>query len=183
MRRVAVQGNSGSGKSTLARQLAGVLDVPHIELDAIHHLPGWQPIDRDTFRAEVTACCAADGWVIDGNYSAVRDLVLDAADTLVYLDLRLPVVMVQVTCRTVRRMRTGEELWNGNREQWGSLAKITPAENVVLWSLTRHRLHRRRAAAQEAAPDPPHLRVVRLRSRRAVAAWLASVSAADGADR
>ncbi len=121
--------------------------------------------------------------MIDGNYSEVRDLVLAAADTLVYLDLRLPVVMVQVTRRTLRRMRTGEELWNGNREEWRSLTKVDPAENVVLWSLTRHRVHRRRAAAQEAAPDPPHLRVVRLRSRPAVAAWLASVSAADGADR
>ncbi len=61
MRRVAIQGNSGSGKSTLAHQLAAILAVPHVELDAIHHLPGWQPIDRDTFRAEVTARCAGEG--------------------------------------------------------------------------------------------------------------------------
>ena len=42
MRRVSVVGCPGTGKSTLGRQLAGVLGVPFVELDAIFHLPGWQ---------------------------------------------------------------------------------------------------------------------------------------------
>jgi adenylate kinase family enzyme len=37
--RVAVRGGTGSGKSTFARELARRLDVPHVELDALHHGP------------------------------------------------------------------------------------------------------------------------------------------------
>ena len=53
-RRVAVVGNSGSGKSTLARTLAARLSAEYIELDAIHHLADWKPIERDEMRRIVS---------------------------------------------------------------------------------------------------------------------------------
>jgi len=74
VRRVSVVGTSGSGKSTLASQLADILGVPHLELDAVHHQPGWEPLPTDEFRRVVAARAAAGGWVIDGNYGRVRDL-------------------------------------------------------------------------------------------------------------
>lgn len=37
--RVLVAGTSGAGKTTLARRTAAVLDIPHIELDALYHGP------------------------------------------------------------------------------------------------------------------------------------------------
>jgi cytidylate kinase len=45
MRRVSVVGNSGSGRSRLAARIAAGLAVPHVELDALYHLAGWQPAD------------------------------------------------------------------------------------------------------------------------------------------
>ncbi len=38
---IHVTGSICSGKSALAARLAAVLDVPHINLDALHRLPGW----------------------------------------------------------------------------------------------------------------------------------------------
>ena len=75
VRRVSVVENSGSGKSTLAKSLGLVLGVPHLELDAVFHQPGWVPLPDDEFRRAVAADVAADGWVTDGNYSVVRPLV------------------------------------------------------------------------------------------------------------
>lgn len=82
-------GNSGSAKSTLARKLAAVLCLPHLELelelelelDSVFHQPDWVPLHADEFRQAITAATARDGWVIDGNYSAVRPLIWARADT------------------------------------------------------------------------------------------------------
>src|SRR5690349_8719035 len=128
MRRVSVVGNSGSGKSTLARRVAERLGVPYVELDAIHHLPGWTPIDPDEFRAKVDEITAADTWVVDGNYRAlvVEGPVWARADTVVWLDLPRAVVMRQVIGRTLRRSITREELWNGNREPLGNFVRWDP---------------------------------------------------------
>ncbi|HET8657654.1 MAG TPA: hypothetical protein VFM55_01495 [Micromonosporaceae bacterium] len=114
MRRVAVVGNSGSGKTVLGRALAGQLAVPFVELDAIYHQPGWQTLPAPELRRRVEALVAGDGWVMDGNYSAVRDLVWARADTVVYFDLPRRVVMRQVILRTLGRLVTRAELWNGS---------------------------------------------------------------------
>src|SRR6202012_4749637 len=97
VRRIAVVGNSGSGKSTLARRLAVALGVPCLELDSVFHLPGWQELPRQEFQRLVTARVSADGWAVDGNYSAVRDIVWAHADTVVWLDPPKRTVMRQVT--------------------------------------------------------------------------------------
>jgi adenylate kinase family enzyme len=62
-----VVGNSGSGKSTVASALAARLRVPWVELDALYHQAGWQPLPAEEFRARVAATITADGWVVDGN--------------------------------------------------------------------------------------------------------------------
>jgi adenylate kinase family enzyme len=84
---VSVVGTSGSGKSTLARELAVILGVPHPELDSVNQQPGWVPLPTDEFRQVVAVRLAEDGWVVDGNYSAVRLLVWALADTVTWLDL------------------------------------------------------------------------------------------------
>jgi adenylate kinase family enzyme len=86
MRRVSVTGAMGSGKTTFGRRLARVLGVPFLDLDSIFHQPGGTELPQDEFQARVSKVISGDGWVVDGNYGAVRDLVSAAADTVVFLD-------------------------------------------------------------------------------------------------
>lgn len=180
MRRVSVVGNSGSGKSTVARAIAARLGVPHIELDAIHHQADWMPSPPERLREAVTRGIESDGWVVDGNYAGVRDLVWARADTVVWLDMPRMLVMWQVLTRTLRRIARGEELWNGNRERWHNLFTLDPEESVVLWAWSRHGTYRERY--QRAMDDPAwsHLRFVRVRSRREAARLLVSLPPAGG---
>jgi len=59
LRRVVVIGCSGSGKSTLARELASTLHTSHVELDALHWGPGWQPRPTEYARFVVAARATA----------------------------------------------------------------------------------------------------------------------------
>src|SRR3546814_17035493 len=72
-RRVSVGGVPGAGKSTVGRELARRLGSRFVELDSIHHQPGWTPLPREPFRARVAEELEADTWVVDGNYSAVQE--------------------------------------------------------------------------------------------------------------
>lgn len=169
-------GCSGSGKTTLARSLASTLGVPHIELDAIFHQPGWTPLDDDTFRVRVEQAADAPGWVVDGNYSIVQDVVWQRADTVVWFDLSFAVVMARTIRRTVRRVFTRQELWNGNREPWSNLFSWDPEKSIIAWSATRHRVYRQRYDEAERDPRWAGLDFVRLRSQREVEAFLAEVT-------
>ena len=175
-RRIAIYGPSGSGKTTMGRDLGELLDLPVVELDAIHHLPNWQERPVDEFRTIVSSTLDAyeDGWVCDGNYHAVRDIVMPRADTIVWLRLPFRVVYWRLLTRTIVRSLRREELWNGNRESF-RLAFFS-RDSILLWGLTHWRAHRRgveRDLAQYEHADDLRL----LRSSREVNLFLADVAA------
>jgi adenylate kinase family enzyme len=168
-------GCSGSGKTTLARSLASTLGLSHIELDAIFHQPGWTPLDEEAFRARVGQVTEAAGWVVDGNYSVVQDIVWPRADTVVWFDLSFAVVMARTIRRTLQRVVTRQELWNGNREPWSNLFSWNPEKSIIAWSATRHRVYRQRYGEAEHDPRWAGLDFVRLGSQRQADAFLAEV--------
>lgn len=177
MRRVVVGGSTGAGKTTFARELARRMRVPVIELDALHWGPQWTEAPLPVFRERVAAAVAADAWVVDGNYSVSRDLTWGRADTLVWLDYSFPVIAWRLFRRTNRRIRSGEELWNGNRERFRGA--YLSKESLYVWLLRSYWARRRNWPAALAGPQGRHLEVLRFRSPRAAAAWLATRNAPD----
>jgi adenylate kinase family enzyme len=175
---VAVVGCSGSGKTTLAATLARVLGVSHVELDSIYHQAGWTPLPDNEFRARVARAIEPDSWVVDGSYAAVQDIVWREADTVVWFDLSFARVMARTIRRTLRRTFTGEELWNGNKEQLSNLWSLKPEKSIIAWTATRHRVYRRRYS--EASHDPrwAGLDFVRLRTQADAGALVERVTTA-----
>jgi adenylate kinase family enzyme len=175
--RIAVVGTSGNGKTTVARELAERLGVPYVELDALFHGPDWTETPIDEFRRRVAAATEADGWVVDGNYQTkLGDLVLRRADTVVWLDQPLPLLVWRITRRTISRIRRREELWNGNRESWRG--GFFGWESMLAWTI-RSYFSRRRLFPEQLARHPD---LVHLRSRRAIERWLSSAAPKE-ADR
>jgi adenylate kinase family enzyme len=168
-RRIAVRGASGAGKTTFSAELARRLGVPHVELDALHHGPNWTEASPAELQARVRAALAAapGGWVVDGNYERkIGRLVVDQADTVVWLDLPLPLLLRRLTARSVRRIVRGTELWNGNRETWRGL--LWGRDSLVPWTVRAYFRQR----AQWPAVLAGHPGVVRLRSPEAARDWL-----------
>ncbi len=177
MRRVSVVGGSCTGKTTLARELAARLGVPHVELDALNHLPGWREAPADELRARVEEALAAapEGWVADGNYHGkIGALVLERADAVVWLDPPYATAVRRVLRRTWRRLVRRTELWNGNGE---SLRTALSRDSIVWWVLRTHRRYRRTLPARFA--EAPGVPVVRLRSAREARRWLEDVALPD----
>lgn len=170
MRRVAVFGTTGSGKSWLAERVASQAGLRVIELDALYWGRNWQPAPLELFRHRVERETVGDGWIVVGNYAQVRDLVWRPADTLIWLDLSLPLVMSRLVRRTVKRVATGEELWGtGNRETIANT--FFSHDSILLWALKTHRLNRERFA-RECQGLSEDKRIVRLQNSREIETFL-----------
>ena len=85
-----------------------------MEIDSLYHGAGWTP--RANFVAEVEAFSDGPEWVIEWQYRAVRRLLVERADTLVWLDYSSWLQMTRLVGRTMRRRLARQELWNGNYE-------------------------------------------------------------------
>ncbi len=178
VQRVSIVGNSGSGKSTLGRKIASAIGADYIELDSIHHLANWTPIDPDEFRSKVAAIASSSTWVIDGNYRTVvvDGPVWEQADTVVWLDLPRHVIMRQVIWRSLRRAVTRETLWNGNREAPRNLVAWDPHQSIIRWSWTQHAKYIERYAPAMVDDKYAHIQFVRLRSHAEADAFVGGLT-------
>ena len=157
---------SGNGKTTFGRSLANRLGVPFHELDALNHGPGWSEASPHELRASVEPLLAGESWVVDGLYRGkLGTLVLDAADTVVWLDLPILVWLPRLARRTALRLARREELWNGNRET--VRGAVGGREALIPFALRSH-FRRRREYPAALAGYP----VVRLRSTASVDSFL-----------
>ena len=170
--RISVIGTSGSGKTTLARKISQRLAIPHIELDYLHWEPNWVEVSDEIFRQRVTDALKNESWVVDGNYSKVRDTIWIQADTLVWLDYSFFTVMSRVTKRAMIRIITKQEVCNGNYETWGNLFS---RESIILWSLQTYHRRRREYPVLFKQPEYSHLNIVHLRTAKATEDWLLSL--------
>ena len=177
LRRIVVVGSSCSGKTTLANSLSEKLGSPHIELDAIHWLPDWVPRPVEEFRKLTSVAIAEESWVVDGNYSSVRDLVWPRATTLVWLNHPFRIVFWRALRRTISRAITRKELYSGNRETFAQA--FFSRESILWWVITTFRRRRREYQAVFQRGDFPHLGVVELK-RPADADRLLQSLQADG---
>ena len=164
LRRVVIIGTSGAGKTTLARCLAARMGVRHIEFDAYRHGPNWTPTPNRVLRQNVAKDIAADGWIADGNYTVVRDIVWTRATAIIWLDYAFPVVFWRLFWRTMGRCVKRTELWNGNREKlwWHFFTK----DSLFLWAFQTHWSRKKELIAAFGQPQHRHLAVFRLRSPR-----------------
>ena len=152
MQRVALVGPAGSGKTTFGRRLGAAASLPLVELDGIYHQPGWEELAAEPFRRRVDEIVRTERWIIDGNYSVVRDLVWARADTVVCFDIGRIVVLRRVLARTLRRAITRETLWNGNREPLTNFYRWDPNKNVIRWAWVKYPEYS--TCDREAEADP-----------------------------
>jgi adenylate kinase family enzyme len=170
--RIVVVGTSAAGKSTLAAELAMLLGVARVELDALFWGPGWQARPHDEFLRLVDAATRGAAWVADGNYGSVRAHLWPRATTVLWLNYGLPVVLWRGLRRTLLRVFTQQELWHGNRE---SAARAFFSRDSILWWILGTHGRRKQELAALRAERRFAVDWIEFRHPREAAAWLCSL--------
>jgi adenylate kinase family enzyme len=168
MRRIMIIGSGGAGKSTLARQLSERLSLPLVGLDACYWSAGWVPTPPAEWSARVDELSSTDAWVMDGNYGGTLDLRLERCDTVIFLDLPRVVCLWSAIARWIRhRGKSRPDMAEGCPE------KIDWEFARWIWNYPSSR---REGILAKLAALPPSKQAIVLRSRRAVAEFVESLT-------
>jgi adenylate kinase family enzyme len=160
LQRVLIIGSGGSGKSVFARELAEILGLPVVHLDAHHWRPNWIAPAADEWKRTIESLCAEPRWIMDGNYGGTMDSRLACSDTVIFLDLPRSVCLWRVLKRQLKYAgRTRPEMAPGCPERF-SLEFIS-----WIWS---YRKRRRPGVLARLAALGPAQRAIVLTSPRDV---------------
>ncbi|MDN4503642.1 adenylate kinase [Alteromonadaceae bacterium BrNp21-10] len=112
MQKIAVFGKPGSGKSTLSKKLAAETNIKLHPLDSIVYQSNGDLVDRQTYDEAHHNILSTDRWIIDG-FGPIESFFkrLDAADTLIYIELPYAVSYWLVTKRFLKGMFVKPEGW------------------------------------------------------------------------
>ena len=164
MERLVIIGSSCSGKTAMARRVAEILQVPHIELDAIHWLPDWKERADNEFRELVSSAVAADRWVVDGNYTLAQDIVWPRATKIVWLNYSFPVVFWRAFRRTLIRSVGRQTIFSENKETLRR--SFFSRESILWWVITTYRRRRNQFRAIFDGEDFPGMEFIELHNQR-----------------
>jgi adenylate kinase family enzyme len=118
MKRIAIVGSSGSGKSVLARRLGEILRLEVWHLDALLWKPNWVLTPREEQKQIQQQLVSKDSWIIDGDYNSTLDIRLEAADTIIFLDMPRMLCLFRVLKRRVMyHNRSRPDMQKGCKEK------------------------------------------------------------------
>ncbi len=124
MNRVVVFGKPGGGKSTLSRKLSAATGIKLCALDLIEYKQNGERVPSEEYSKKHADLIGPDSWIIDGLGKLESFwLRVDAADTLIYVDLPYYVHYWWVTKRLLKSFIVKPEGWpEGSSVLKGTLA-------------------------------------------------------------
>jgi adenylate kinase family enzyme len=102
MKKIVIVGCCGGGKTTLAYELAKKLSLEVYDLDDHFWHAGWITTPDDRWSEIQHDLVSRDKWIISGTYLSTLNIRIDAADTIIFLDLPLWLCFWRVIKRKVK---------------------------------------------------------------------------------
>jgi adenylate kinase family enzyme len=163
--RINVIGTSGSGKTTFGRQLAEILEIPFLEMDAIFWGPNWSFPPDEEFFPGLSEILKGEKWVLDGNYTRTLGVKWSRVQAVIWLNYSFSRTVYQAVTRAISRLFSREELWpdTGNRE---NLKMLFSKDSIILWTLRSYHRHSKRNAGYMENEDFSHIKFHRIKSPR-----------------
>ncbi len=167
MEKIVIIGSSGAGKSTLAKGLGPILKFKVFHLDRFFWQRGWKRTTGNRRIDILQDLIREKGWIIEGSYLSSAELHLNAADTIIFLDIH-PLLCL---CRVIKRH------WECRRKRFrsdipeGCTDKLTLLHTlkVLVFPLMGRRTLEQKLCKYESK------RIIRLRSDEEVRDFLAQL--------
>jgi adenylate kinase family enzyme len=102
LKKIMIIGSGGAGKSTLARQLGDLLSIEVIHLDAEFWQPHWTETPKSEWISRQKELIQKEQWIMDGNFGGTMDVRIEAADTIIFLDIPVWVCLFRVVKRRIK---------------------------------------------------------------------------------
>ncbi|QVY62552.1 DNA topology modulation protein [Cytobacillus gottheilii] len=119
MKKIVLIGSGGAGKSTLARQLGEELKIEVYHLDTLFWKPNWVGVPKDVQRNIQNKLVEKEEWIIDGNYGGTMEIRLNAADTIIFLDIHRTICVYRAFKRLLKyRNKTRPDMGEGCKERF-----------------------------------------------------------------
>lgn len=160
MKRIVIIGAPGAGKSTLARTLHTITKLPVIHLDTLFWKPRWRELPKAAWIALQQEIVQGEEWIIDGTYQSTMNIRLEAADTVIFLDMPRLLYFWRVIKRHIlywRRARPDlakecpekitwsylEEVWNFPTNERSTLIETfssleSQEQKQIIWLTSAH---------------------------------------------
>jgi len=124
MNKVAVFGKPGGGKSTLSKKLSAKTNIQLCPIDLIEYRKNGDRVSPEEYSKKHAEMVNADNWIIEGLGTLDSFwLRIDAADTLIFVDLPYYVHYWWVTKRLLKSLYVKPEGWpEGSSVLKGTLA-------------------------------------------------------------
>lgn len=106
MKKIYILGSVASGKTTLAKKLSQKFDINYYELDSII-FDDTKIINKRRTQEEqlaiITTINTQQTWIIEGTYRKTCHIVLDLADTIIWLDPPLFLRKIRILTRFIKQ--------------------------------------------------------------------------------
>ena len=156
LQRIVIIGSSSSGKTTLGTLLSEKLSIEHKELDYFFWKPNWQESDLEEFRERVDIFTQKERWIVDGNFTQVRDLTWKRATSIIWLDFSLPIILKRFFIRAITRSLSGKVLWHGNVETFKN--NLFSRNSLLIWILKTFYKNKKKFLTYKDSDEFSHLR-------------------------
>lgn len=150
------------------------MGVDFVELDALNWEANWEMAPGERFRARIDAATSREAWVVDGNYGGrgAREIVWGRADTVIWLDFPLWLILARLTRRNLARIRSGEEIWPGTGNRETIRSSFFSRDSLYVWALRSYRRRNRLLPQLLARPEYLRLMVHRFTRPSEAERWL-----------
>ena len=108
--RIDIIGSFGAGKTILALQLGEILKTPVFHLDCYFWLPGWKEKPGDVRIKILKELIQQEQWIIEGTYLRSSEPRLQAADTIIFLDISTWLCLKRIFYRYFKDRRPRPDL-------------------------------------------------------------------------